>query len=197
MDRHLEVELKWALTVESHAALGQRLAGLLGVPARLAQENRFFDTADRRLRAAAMNIRIRRENATVILTCKRRAGHQHPGLSSHDEWEAELPAGTIMPPVEMLPAPVRAAVAGAPLECLGGFANLRLAWTVSEAGRHELLCLDATSFTNRIDYELEIETDQPEASHAHWAQRLAVWGIPWQPQAKTKFARFLALQAAA
>ncbi|MBA3938574.1 MAG: CYTH domain-containing protein, partial [Planctomycetes bacterium] len=70
MDHHLEVELKWALTPDGHARLANALPALLGAARLLVQENRFFDSADLRLRRARMNLRLRRENDQLQLTCK-------------------------------------------------------------------------------------------------------------------------------
>ena len=61
----VEIELKWALSAEAHATLGERLPALLGEARVLEQTNRFFDSADGRLRAARRSIRLRRENARL------------------------------------------------------------------------------------------------------------------------------------
>jgi uncharacterized protein YjbK len=129
---HTEVELKWELSPEAHAALAWLLPQELGPPRRLAQENRFFDASDDRLRRAGMNVRLRREGATVLLTCKRRLPHRH-GAHQHDEWERAVDAAiwtrldqpglrAVLP----LPPHVLAALGDAELAPLGGFFNLRL-----------------------------------------------------------------------
>ncbi|MCX8039057.1 MAG: CYTH domain-containing protein [Planctomycetota bacterium] len=188
---HTETELKWALDAAGHAALAQRLAELLGPPLQLAQENRFYDTADRRLRAAGLSVRVRRENGRLLLTCKGRGQMARDGTGTHrrEEWERELPAGSAEPLAELLPERWRAALGDGRLQLLGGFSNRRQQW---RDGPH-LLCLDDTDFGVRHDYELEIETAQPAAAHARWATLLAAWGIAWEPQPHTKLWRWLAL----
>jgi len=206
MRDHLELELKWALTAAEHARLLEILSATYGAPHLLVQENQFFDTADRRLRAIWMNIRIRRENQQFILTCKHKAnaGQATDGLSSHREWEDTLPssliAGITQPDAAWsaalpLPAPVRDALAGQSLQALGGFHNQRQEWQVSQHGVDEVLCLDCTTFGGRLDYELEIETSDPVASVTYWRDRFQLWQIPVVIQPLTKFARYLALGA--
>ncbi len=204
MDHHLEVELKWALSPEDHARLAAALPGLLGVARVLAQENRFLDSTDLRLRRARMNLRLRRENDRLQLTCKRRAGGGDAQLHRHDEWErwldpalwARLPvAGAALDPTIAatldLPEPAADALAGAMLVGYGGFANERQEFRSSDG---ELLCLDRTTFSaGRCDHELEIETPDPAASIARWSAQLRGLGIPVTPQPLTKFARFVTL----
>jgi uncharacterized protein YjbK len=180
----IEVELKWALDADAHA----RLAGLLAPVQVLEQDNRFYDSADRRLLRAGLNVRVRRENGRIVLTCKRRLPADASGAVRHEEHEQAIADDRELP----LPPAWREALAGAPLACLGGFANRRLE---HHDGRH-LLCLDRTDFGCRVDHELEIETDEPQAAHVRWAERLRGWGIAWTPQPRTKFARFLALTSA-
>lgn len=203
---HQEIELKWALTASDHVRLAERLTAELGAGKILAQENRFYDTPDRRLRQGRMNLRLRFENGRVVLTCKRKASAVVGlvnGLAQHDEWEQELPAelvaGMAAPDQAWssalpLPAPLREAIGGAAVECIGGFANRRLEFHVERDGLGELLCLDRTDFGVRIDHELEIETTDPTATRQHWQERLSAWGIAVHPQETTKFARFLVLQ---
>lgn len=188
----VEIELKWALQPSDHAALAARIAGLLGGPARLDQRNRFYDSPDGRLRAARRSVRLRHENARVILTCKAKGSVDALGTHRHDEWERELPASAWDKPIDttQLPEAWRSALAGAALGMLGGFANLRLEW---HDGPH-LLCLDRTDLDGRIDHELEIETPQPEAAHLRWAALLSGWGIPWTPQPLTKLQRWFELR---
>lgn len=189
----IEIELKWSLDAGAHAALAGRIASLLGPPQRLEQRNRFFDSADGRLRAARRSLRLRRENGRVVLTCKAKGSVDADGTHRHDEWERELPPAAWDAPIDpaALPEAWRAALAGAPPLPLGGFANLRLEW---HDGPH-LLCLDRTDLDGRVDHELEIETPQPGAAAERWSRLLRGWGIAWAPQPLTKLQRWFELRS--
>lgn len=188
----IETELKWALAADGHAALEGRLAALLGPGRILEQRNRFFDSADGRLRAAGLAVRIRHENDRIVLTCKSRRSAAHAqGLHVHGEIESILlrdpgPDGL----AGLLPPAWTIALDGAGLADLGGFSNRRVE---HHDGPH-LLCLDRTDFAVRIDHELEIETSEPDAAAVRWVRLLADWGVPWQPQPLTKLHRYLALR---
>lgn len=195
MSGPLEIELKWALEAAGHAILAQRIPELLGPAAVLEQDNRFCDSADGRLRAAGLSVRLRRENRRLVLTCKSKAGVPGPdGLHRHGEIECELdpawwesagrPAELDLP----LPPAWRAALASAPLTSLGGFANRRLEF---HDGVH-LVCLDRTALPAGVDHELELETPDPAAASSRWKELLAAWNVPWRPQGLTKLHRFLA-----
>ena len=188
----IEIELKWALSPAAHATLATRIAELIGPAQVLEQDNRFFDSADGRLRLARRSVRMRRENGRIILTCKAKGTVDAVGTHRHDEWEQELPAAAWgAPPACALPEAWTSALAGAPLVALGGFANRRLEW---HDGPH-LLCLDCTDFGSRLDHELEIETPQPEAACARWSALLTGWAVTWIPQPVTKLQRWFALRS--
>lgn len=204
MGSHLEVELKWALDADGHARLLAALTAELGPPQVLEQHNRFLDSTDLRLRRAGLNLRLRRENDRLLMTCKRKVddGSSGGGLHRHDEWEEWLdPALWDASPASCakllsLPEPHLVALAGAELSDLGGFANMRAEFHVRRAGDQDLLCLDRTNFNGwRTDYELEIETPDPGGAARYWGGRLADWNIPWHAETRTKFARFLSLAA--
>jgi uncharacterized protein YjbK len=201
MHVHDEIELKWAVDAAGYAALASRLGNLLEAPRHLSQDNRFFDTPDRRLRQARMNLRLRRENGRVLMTCKQKAQETAAGLSHHHEWEEWVDTGLFEAAPDAawraalpLPEGIRGVLGDAPLEALGGFSNHRLEYRHRRDGVEELLCLDRTTFGRRLDHELEIETTDPFGTHEAWKVQLAAWGIPWHPQPLTKFARFLAHQ---
>ncbi len=192
MQPHQEVELKWLLEPAGHLRLGTEITALLGAPRQLQQQNRFYDTVDRRLYAAGVNLRLRCENGQWIVTCKQRLAAQD-GLHHHQEWEHVL--GEHADPLAValageLPTVVRTALAGAVPTCLGGFDNLRWAW---DEGSEEI-ALDETRFAGRTDHELEVETTEVDACRRRWGQRFTEWGIATQPATTTKFARFLALR---
>lgn len=192
MHAHQEVELKWALDRDGYRRLGECLQREAGPPVRLQQCNRFYDSTDRRLRAAGLNLRLREENGRLLLTCKRRVA-QGSGLHHHEEWESPLDPLLLSDPPALatlpLPTAWRSALGDAPLELVGGFSNTRDEFRIGS----DLLCLDRSEFPgSRIDYELEIETMDPAVSGKRWAEVLQAWKIPWTPQPLTKFARLLA-----
>ena len=203
MGEHLEIELKWGLDVSGHAILARELERLLGPPRRLTQDNRFFDTADRRLRRAMLNLRLRRENDALLMTCKGRGGIGNAGEHRHTEWEewldptwwADIDSGRLDAARLPLPDHVRQSLDGGALRALGGFTNLRLEFH-HPGEPAALLCLDQTDFLGqRTDFELEIETTAPERHANEWRKRLDNWGVAITPQMMTKFARFLALSS--
>ncbi len=200
MHVHDEIELKWAVDAAGHAALAKHLGNLLGAPKHLDQANCFFDTPDRRLRQARMNLRLRHENGRVLMTCKRRAQETAAGLSHHHEWEDWVDGALwdATPDAAWLralplPEPILTVLGDQPVEALGGFSNHRLEYHHQRAGIAELLCLDCTTFGARFDHELEIETTDAPGTAAFWRAQLADWKIAWHPQSLTKFARFLRL----
>jgi uncharacterized protein YjbK len=201
MAEHLEIELKWELDAHGHAALGRALTQALGEPRVLEQDNRFFDSADLRLRRAALNLRLRRENDRLLMTCKGRGGIGADGEHRHTEWEewldpatwAAVTSGRVHTGDLPLPDPVRSALGDAVLVPLGGFANHRLEFHY-RTDPAALLCLDRTNFLGlRTDYELEIETAAANEHASLWRRQLNDWGIGFRPQPLTKFARFISL----
>ncbi|GDY14824.1 hypothetical protein LBMAG53_37020 [Planctomycetota bacterium] len=201
MASQLEVELKLILDEPGHVRLAEVLAAEHGPGQVLEQRNRFFDTADRRLRRAGLNLRLRREalrdghRERLVMTCKRAAAAAMGGIHRHDEWEAEIdPALWELPAAELplrlpLPEPHTEALGQATTELIGGFANRRIEWHLPTA----LACLDRTVFSGpageRIDHELEVESAEPDP--ASWRRRFAALGLAWREQPATKFARFL------
>ena len=201
MIEHLEIELKWALDAAGHTALAPALERVLGAPLHLHQDNRFFDTKDRRLRKKKLNLRLRRENDRLLMTCKGRGEIGPAGEHRHTEWEEwinpalwqNVEAGTLSAAHLPLPDPITHALNDGCLLALGGFANHRLEFHQRETPA-ALLCLDRTEYVGaRIDYELEIETADPAANALRWADYLKQWKIAFSPQPLTKFARFLTL----
>jgi uncharacterized protein YjbK len=196
----IEQELKWAIDQAGHARLLAALPRSLGPGTHLIQRNRFYDTADRALRRAGMNVRLRHENDRLVLTVKRRLAGDGPGLGRHEEWEHDLHTMRLADIPESgavdaawwaalpLPEPARTALADAPIIALGGFANERHEFHRGD----EVVCLDATTFSDRIDHELEVETPDAAASTAWWRATLTELAVPWERQPMSKFARYVA-----
>lgn len=193
--RQRETEMKWALRVDDHRRLRERLGRLLGPPTVLDQRNRFYDTDAEDLRRAGASLRLRRENRTVLMTLKRRAAAASGGVQQHWETEREVSiacwpyvesddVGAFMP----LPEEVRELAGGRTLRCLGGFDNLRLRY-LHEDGE---CCLDRSIFPGgHVDHELELESPHLDRCLDRWHERLRRWGIDPVPQPETKLERFL------
>lgn len=81
------------------------------------------------------------------------------------------------------------------LVCLGGFDNLRreFAWAPEggAAAKPFTLELDATAYPWGTLYELECETDQPEALRAQLEALLASNGVKYEYSKTSKFANFV------
>ena len=93
----------------------------------LNQDNRFYDTADSRLRYARMSLRLRRENEQVVLTVKQRKAvstlhHQHEEECQVNTtiWAVMHDAPTIDPRPLPIPGHLRALVGAEALVNLGG-----------------------------------------------------------------------------
>jgi uncharacterized protein YjbK len=196
MSLHREIEIKWELTAVAYSALDLHLCERFGHPRVLEQSNRFFD-CDGVLRRNRMNLRLRRENEKLLMTCKRRSPTHRGNVHDHDEWEEWLEPsmwqrlGETVSPAELpLPDEVRAVIGTMSLRLVGGFSNHRREFDADA----ELVCLDRTDFNGkRIDHELEIETARADATAAAWTRQLADWKISAKPQLESKFSRMLAL----
>lgn len=193
MQRNDEIELKWMLHQADYHRLLEHLNQAFGPGDRLQQSNHFYDTPDRRLFAAKVNLRLRCENDHWIVTCKQKVATAQQGLHHHSEWEQALPDASNADQALAaaiaagLPETVTHALQGAMPKRLGGFDNLRFDWRQ----QHEHVSLDHTNFSQRVDYELEVETNDPTASTTAWNQRMADLSIAASPSQTTKFARFL------
>ncbi|MGE0491882.1 MAG: CYTH domain-containing protein [Vulcanimicrobiota bacterium] len=169
----------------------QRLLALLGEPqARMQQVNRYFDTPDGRVTAGFAALRERTESGRRVLTFK--AGkRQQDGYFEALEFECELDdqlfpdqCWGLAPMVEFT-----SRFGEGPLVEQGATENLRLCFRLSGGW---LLELDRTVFPGgRVEFEAEVETEDPEATRAELATLFAQAQVALTPQTKTKYARFL------
>lgn len=190
----LEQEIKLKLDNSSYQMLLQHLSRACGGANQLIQENRFYDTADRRLRKQLMSIRIRRQNQALFLTCKQQQARQNL-VHNQEEieyrinysfWDFTAPQETAINHFIPLPKLAHHATAGADLKFIGSFHNER--WMLKDGPHH--LCLDKTTFTNGVvDYELEIESTEIQAAEQKWLPLLASWDYQQVPQEKSKLNR--------
>jgi len=202
-----------------------RLAALIGGPsAVLRQRNVLFDTADRRLGAAGLSLRLRHENLVWILTGKGepRTRRSDPLRLLAQRGEAERPvapalathlvAGTA-DPLPLLrraePAPVAVVLAeamekaadGRPLVVVGEFRNERtLLATALPCGTPVSVALDRSEMPDgSIEHELEVEIARASVERAaSWLVGLLGRAeIPLRPAAskRLRYARALARTA--
>lgn len=214
-------EIEFKLTVRGEDDF-DRLASLLGAESNSdsisLQENHFFDTDDRNLRAAGLALRLRFEESRRILTVKGPVERSLDGLIERAEEEIEIESVTaerilagVESPIEVLlegvesasipiVETVRTAVIEQPLRCVGSFRNLRrYLGPVEVEGLEITFEMDRTEFPGgQIDHEVEVEVqaDQEEACREALRHLFVRADIPWQ-KAQNKAQRFfeaLALQ---
>lgn len=198
MARSVERELKWRLSHEQYTSLAGLLPDLLGPGQVLRQENRFYDTPCGRLAGQLMLLRLRRENGRVIKTLKQLLVAQSGGLHQHDEDEDEVPLSCWNLPAAELPQhiplqdEVLEILADAQLCLIGSFSNHRIAFEAD--GEH--IALDRTCFPGaQVDWELEVETEDPPASRGRWHRRFELIGGPMIEQQTGKYLRYRSLQS--
>ena len=153
------------------------------------QINRFYDTADRALRSAGLNLRLRTEVVTlpqsfrtehiIALKGPNVVPEGNTSLTSRAEEEKEFPTASwfdfrrygdahfLLNRLDYSPMvqQAKAAAAGAQIQLLGDFSNQR--WKVpyqaqSLPGVSLMLEIDETTFKpGVVHYEVEVETDSP------------------------------------
>ncbi len=152
------------------------------------QVNFYYDTPDKTWLKQGQMVRLRKTDSATVLTLKSSASlnagllkcieaeWRFPAsnasgqdllrsLQTHKDWPDTLPPG---------------------LECLGSMLNDR--WTLNWRGfRVEL---DRTQIGEKLDYELECETQNPEEFLMEFKPFLERLSIPYRPQTETKFKRF-------
>lgn len=191
----MERELKFRLAGEAD---WRRLEAVLGPPsARLEQVNTYLDTPGREVAAGRAMLRLRSEDGRKAMTYKRGVrveggyfeARETESALGEEEW-SRLGAGDLagledLPPLKAL----RADGVSGPLASCGEVRNLRQRFPLP-TGDH--LELDRTEFPNgRTDFEIEVETLQPEAVRALVEELAARAGVPLAIQEQTKYERFL------
>lgn len=169
------------------------------------QENFFFDGPGGELNGLRVVVRVRLYNKDqkATLTIK---GEQvlKGGIGRAPETEEPLSPGDarsfISDPTMLLSHPGEIArrlgseYGLRSLVCLGGFDNLRREYAWSPAGsngRQFTLELDSTAYPWGTLYELECETDQPEALRSELESLLASNGVAYEYSKTSKFANFI------
>ncbi|HXE72503.1 MAG TPA: CYTH domain-containing protein [Candidatus Nitrosotenuis sp.] len=192
-----ERELKYRL---AGPADYQALLTELGRPcAQALQVNVYFEAPDGRIEAARSVLRLRCEGEARLLTYKRGLS-QEEGYFQAREVEEEvdpataerLLAGDLSEDLWAL-SPLAALardLGRCPLHVRGRTENLRLRFPLPGG---DFLELDRTVFPGgQVEFEVEVETRQPDQVRA-WLEGLwARTGVVVEPQTRTKYERFLA-----
>jgi inorganic triphosphatase YgiF len=117
----MEIEAKFRVVNRSIFVGLRRLAAigpfeLLHIPGVERQHNTYFDTADRRLSAGRVSLRVRDLGGRRIATVKRSLGSE-AGIHTREEWEVEIGAGEHPAgwPASAARERALAALAGAPI----------------------------------------------------------------------------------
>lgn len=190
-----EIELK--LRLEGRAQY-DKLCREMGTPADAWEQiNHYFRSEDGRIPGEEGVIRIRLERGKAIFTVK--LGALKDGLASAQEYEEPWRG----PPEEMPPPSVTMWDAGHaglqalehrfgkrfPLVWVGKMINQRRLYRTAEG-----LCMevDASRYPDgEEDYEVEVETDDPERDRSLLEALLDGLGVRFVPQPATKYQRFL------
>lgn len=187
-----QLEIEWKLDLVSRENFSAIL-DLLGQRGRhlksLSQINYYLDTSDGSLLEAQEMLRLRWENDSWVLTHKSQAKNEGGLQSSREqEWSAptDLCEENLLAWVrEQEFFPLREPV------LLGALHNQREVFVLDEF----TLELDAIRFQNKEGYclhwELELETSRPQKAKKLLESLLEAAGIPFLPQTRSKFRRFL------
>jgi len=191
-----ETELKYRL---DGRASYERLCRELGAPESDARQvNHYFQSPDGRVPGDRGVIRIRVEAGRAVFTVKLGAPMRE-GLASSAEYEEPWNG----PPGEIPSAPERLWGQGlrgmdALEKAFGG--RFPLVWAGSMENRRRTyrtcggLCLevDASRYSSGAeDFEVEVETDDPDRDRPLLESLLAGLGLRVEPQPETKYQRFL------
>lgn len=184
----IETEIKLTLHSEN---IPEKLRAITG-PAvtRVEQLNRYFRSSS----PGETMVRIREESGGLVLTVKGPTTTTERGVFSRTEsneaippeWLFQLQAGEI--PEGLMSLEAMAGVEG-PLLYLGSLRNTR--WLFQHQGLN--LEVDRTEFPDgdRVDWEVEVETESPVEAAPILDAILTIAGIEATPSRQSKFQKFL------
>jgi uncharacterized protein YjbK len=195
MSKRKEIELK--LRLEGKAQY-EELCRKMGDPVDAwKQINHYFRSADGKIPGEEGVIRIRLERGKAVLTVK--LGVLTNGLATAQEYEEPWsdPSEEMPPPSEALWGSGHGGLTALeqrfgkrfPLVWLGSMVNERKLYRSVEG-----LCMevDASRYPDgEEDYEVEVETEDPERDREILEALLGDLGIRFVPQTATKYQRFL------
>lgn len=191
----MERELK--LQIEDSQGY-QRLAQLLGQPQKRLEQVNTYLVNDRSLQDRRSLLRVRRENAQAILTCKL-DGQEQDGYHQTQEYELEVDEDCAARLESAQPQdfdwtlePLQRFAERFGREGLrtqGKLSNLRHSFGLANGDVAEL---DWTTFPDgHSEYELEVETEDLSGLQEILRPLLERASLAWTPQSKSKYRRFL------
>ncbi len=197
MTHTVEQEIKLIAEEADYQQLRMQISRSCNHASYYEQENHFFDSSEGLLSQVLMSIRLRKQNHSLLLTCKHRLP-QRDLIHSQDEyeypvnhalWHAACVVGVPLNRIMHLPQLALQRLAGADLQPSACFTNKR--WEFRDGPHH--LCLDHSTFNNTIDeYELEIESPEIDQAAEKWLPLLEQWGLKLHGQSRSKLERCLA-----
>ena len=192
----MAVEIKLRLGgAEAHAQVGELVRAAF--VAKYHQENYFFDGAEQELSSRRVVLRVRFYNGDerAVVTVKGKSIiTEGVGRASEEEEDVDpaLARKVLADPAALLAAgiplvdKVAAAYGVAAFDALGGFKNVRDVFTWEG---HELE-LDETQYDWGTLYELECETEEPDALKPKLEGLLRAHGVAFKYSTTSKFANF-------
>ncbi|MBD3403845.1 CYTH domain-containing protein [candidate division GN15 bacterium] len=202
-EQNLEIEIK--LKLDSFADY-LKLIGFLGNPDKeVNQLNCFFDSEDHRLMKDGWALRVRAENDRGLITLKGAADSDHDLTVVREEFETIIERSAALAIInlqnDILAAPaepiefVKHKYPDIALAKLAQFTNIRQMKNFKIGDYTHVLELDRTEYADgSVDYELEMELDNPDQSDIvipSLQKLFASLDIPFQRQDQTKFIRAL------
>mmetsp|Transcript_61536 Transcript_61536/g.194767 ORF Transcript_61536/g.194767 Transcript_61536/m.194767 type:complete len:200 (-) Transcript_61536:44-643(-) len=191
-----EVEIKLRLpNKEAHSRVADTLKDAFRVTH--LQENVFFDGTNKELSAVRAVLRIRFYNTDrkCVVTLKGKSVIvDGVGTASEEEEEIDPTLGRacVNDPSVLLTAPVpllqsvKERFSPAGMVCLGGFHNVRTEYD----WEGHMIELDETKYDWGTNYEVELETPEPDAVKPKLEAMLGAAGVEYKYSTVSKFANF-------
>lgn len=176
MRQEVEIEFKNLLTQQEYEGLKGRFFTENSVP--VTQENYYFDTKDFSLKKAscALRIRIKEDDAEMTLKTPFEGHHTETTVDMSTEEARELSAeGSFSVPEAIVSVLKQEDILiSQDVIKIGQLKTERL----EVEKPHVIIVLDKNFYSDKVDYELEIEADSKSAGEAFFFQLLGENAIP-------------------
>ncbi|MGT2887383.1 CYTH domain-containing protein [Streptococcus didelphis] len=179
----LEIEFKSLLTKDEYQRLLKQMSHIKPI----SQTNYYIDTPDYALKAAHMSLRIRtlQSKAEMTLKVPEENGNREYNLSLELQEAKDLIASCHIPDSPALDIMKKAGIPLSQLRNFGSLTTIRRE-SITPIGK---MALDYNHYLSTIDYELELEVDNPLKGQEDFHNFLSENKIAFK-YAKSKVARF-------